>query len=244
MKQKILFLSLFLVSLCVNAQFTMEDHDGNMITDGEVVTFGVYSTPGNTIGSYDIYVNNPSTTDAIRMKAEFVSAINADGSAFEICFGLCYTGIEIGDIFPPNANFVGIDPLGQSLEGNHLDNFEPGNGSDPVEYVFRFFQIDENGDETGEELTMTYKYDPLLGLNDVNQLNVAVFSNSRSKLVTVQTVEELTMRVYNLQGRLIKTEKLNIGRQDISMSELSSQIYVLHFENNRGVSQVEKVVIN
>ena len=243
MKQKFFFLSLFLVSLGMNAQFTMEGYDGSPIIDGQVLLFGGY-LPDDQSASYGIYVNNPSTTDAIRMKAEFVSAVNADGSLFEICFGLCYTGVAVGQIFPPNANFVEVLPGEQSLEGNHLANADPGDGVNPVEYVFRFFQIDENGDEIGEDLSMTYKYDPFLGLNDVNQLNVAVFSNSRSKVVTVQTVEELTMKVYNLQGRLIKTERLNVGRQDINMSELSSQMYVLYFENNRGVSQVEKVVIN
>ncbi len=242
MKQKFFFLSLFLVALGMNAQFTMEDHDGNLISDGQELVFGGY-LPADPSASYEFYVNNTSTTDPIRMKAEFVSAINADGSLFEICFGLCYTGITIGQQFPPNANYVEVLPGEQTLEGNHLANAESGNGTDPVEYVFRFFQIDTNGDEIGDDLTITYKYDPLLGLNDVNQLNVELFNSSSNEL-TIEVVEEMVMNVYNLQGKLVRSEKLNIGRQQINMSNLSAQMYILHFENNRGVSHTEKVVIN
>ena len=242
MKQKFFFLSLFLVALGMNAQFTMEDHDGNQITDGQVLVFGGF-LPDDPNASYEIYVNNTSTTEAIRMKAEFVSAINADGSLFEICFGLCYTGIEIGQTFPPNANFVEVLPGEQTPEGNHLANAEAGNGVDPVEYVFRFYEIDTDGNEIGDDLTVTYKYDPLLGLNDANQLDVNVF-NSSSNQLTVEVAEEMNMKVYNLQGRIVKSEQLNIGRQEINMSNLSAQMYILHFENNRGVSHTEKVVVN
>lgn len=242
MKQKFFFLSLFLVSLCVSAQFTMEDHDGNLITDGQVLVFGGY-LPTDPSASYEIYVNNTSTTDPIRMKAEFVSAINADGSLFEICFGLCYTDITIGQHFPPNANYLEVLPGEQTPEGNHLANGEAGNGVDPVEYVFRFYQIDTNGDEIGNDLTLTYKYDPLLGLNDVNLLDVNVFNSSSNEL-TVEVAEEMVMKVYNLQGKLVKSEQLNIGTQQINMSNLSTQMYILHFENKSGVSHTEKVVVN
>lgn len=242
MKQKFFFLSLFLVALGMNAQFTMEDHDGNLITDGQVLVFGGY-LPADPSASYEIYVSNPSATDPIRMKAEFVSAVNADGSLFEICFGLCYTGITIGQFFPPNANYVEVLPGEQTPEGNHLANAEAGDGTNPVEYVFRFFQIDTDGNEIGDDLTLTYKYDPLLGLNDVNQLEVNVF-NSSSNQLTVEVVEEMNMKVYNLQGKLVKSEKLNSGSQQINMSNLSAQMYILHFENNRGVSHTEKVVVN
>ena len=242
MKQKFFFLSLFFAALSMNAQFTMEDHDGSLITDGQVLIFGGF-LPDDPSASYEIYVNNPSTTEAIRMKAEFVSAINADGSLFEICFGLCYTGITIGQTFPPNANFIEVLPGEQTPEGNHLANAEAGDGVNPVEYVFRFYQVDVNGDETGDDLTLTYKYDPLLGVND-NELNVNVFLNSRTNQVTIEVAEELEMKVYNLQGRLMKSEKLNVGRQQINMSDLSAQMYILHFTNNSGLSHTEKVVVN
>jgi len=242
MKQKLLFLSLFFAALAMNAQYTVEDHDGNFITDGQVLEFGGL-VPIDPNASYEFFVTNTSSGD-IRMKIEFVSALNADGSLFELCFGLCYTGIEIGQSYPPNADYVGLAPGEQTLEGNHMANADPGNGTDILDYVFRFYQIDNNGDEIGEDLTVTYRYNPTLGLGDVNQLNVGVFSNPNSKVFTVEVEEDMVMKVYDLQGRLMKSERINIGRQQINMSDLSTQMYVLYFENNRGVSHTEKIIVN
>ena len=241
MKQKLLFLGILLVSFSMNAQYTVEDSDGNMILDGGVVTYNQVTYPE---GSLDFFVNNTSGSETIRMKIEFVSAVNADGSLMELCFGLCYTGIVIGESYPPNADYVEILPGEQTLPGNHMYNADPGNGTDVLEYVFRFYQIDTGGNEIGEDLTMTYRYDPLLSVADVNGLDVNVFSNSTSNEVTVEAQEELNLVIYDLQGRIVRNQKVNMGRSVINMSNLSSQMYVLHFENNRGISHTTKVVVN
>lgn len=241
MKQKILFLSILFASFSMNAQYTVEDHDGNLISDGAMVSFNEITFPE---GSWDFFVNNTSGSETIRMKIEFVDAINADGSQMELCFGLCYTGIVIGESYPPNADYVEILPGEQTLAGNHMFNADPGNGTNVLDYIFRFYQIDTLGDEIGEDLTMTYRYDPLLSVADVNALNVNVFSNSTSNEVTVEAQEELNLVIYDLQGRMVRNQKVNMGRSVINMSDLSSQMYVLHFENNRGASQTTKIVVN
>jgi hypothetical protein len=241
MKQKILFLSILLASFGMNAQYTVEDHDGNMILDGDMVAYNQVTYPE---GSLDFFVNNTSSSETIRMKIEFVDAINADGSQMELCFGLCYTGITIGESYPPNADYVEILPGEQTLPGNHMYNADPGNGTNVLDYIFRFYQIDAGGNEIGESLTMTYRYDPLLSVADVNGLNVNVFSNSTSNEVTVEAQEELNLVIYDLQGRIVRNQKVNMGRSVINMSDLSSQMYVLHFENSRGASHTTKIVVN
>ena len=100
MKKNLLLLSLMFVGIfSMNAQFTVEDSEGNPIVDGEVVAYNVYTYPE---ASLDFFVNNTSGTDDIYTKIEFVSAVNADGSLMELCYGLCYTGITIGNSYPPN----------------------------------------------------------------------------------------------------------------------------------------------
>lgn len=241
MKQKILFLGILLASFSLNAQYTVEDSDGNMILDGAVVAYNQITYPE---GSLDFFVNNTSGTETIRMKIEFVDAINADGSLMELCFGLCYTGIVIGQSYPPNTDYVEILPGEQTLPGNHMYNADPGNGTNVLDYIFRFYQIDAGGSEIGESLTMTYRYDPLLSVADVNGLDVNVFSNSTSNEVTVEAQEDLNLVIYDLQGRMVRSQKVNMGRSVINMSNLSSQMYVLHFANNRGISHTTKVVVN
>ena len=240
MKLRLLFLSALFVTLGINAQYTVEDDNGDPITDGYEVTYGVLTYPE---ASFDFYVNNVSATETIRMKIEFVSAQNADGSSMELCFGLCYTGITIGQSYPPNADYVEILPGGQTLPGNHMFNADPGNGTDTIIYTFRFYQIDMTGNEIGDALTMTYRYDPLLGINEANELNVNLFSTLITDELVLTVDEELDLMVYDLQGRVVKSQKLEIGRQQINMSNLSSQMYLLHFQNNRGVSYTTKVVV-
>ena len=58
----------------------------------------------------------------------------------------------------------------------------------------------------------------------------------------VNAVEELNMEIYNLQGKLVNSEKINIGQQLINMSNLSSQMYIVKFSNGEGASKTIKVV--
>jgi hypothetical protein len=239
MKLNLLFLSALFVTLSMNAQYTVEDENGNAVADGTIITYGTLTYPE---ASFDFYVNNTSATEAIRMKIEFVSAVNADGSSMELCFGLCYTGITIGQSYPPNAEFVEILPGGQTLPGNHMYNADPGNGTDILTYTFRFYQIDMAGNEIGDPLTVVYEYNPLLGVNS-NELNVNLFSTSITDELVLTVDEELDLMVYDLQGRVVKSQKLEIGTQQVNMSDLSSQVYLMHFQNNRGVSYTAKVVV-
>lgn len=240
MKQKLLLLSVLFVAFSMNAQYTVEDSNGDPVLDGHIVTYGTLTYPE---ASWDFYVNNVSTTDAIRMKIEFVSAINADGSQMELCFGLCYTGIVIGNSYPPNADYVGIAPGGQTLPGNHMFNSDPGNGTDMVIYTFRYYQIDNAGNEIGDDLTVIYRYDPTLGVAD-NNVDVNLFATSITDELVVNVQEDVNLTIYDLQGRVVKTQALEIGQQYIDLSHLSAQMYLAHFENNRGVSQTTKFVVN
>jgi len=240
MKQKLLFLSLFFAALSMNAQYTFEDQNGNPILDGMVFEFGNILYPDASI---EFYVTNTSAS-TIYTRIYFVSAVNADGSMFELCYGQCYTDLFVGQSVPPAPEFIAIEPGEVTIEGNHFYNANPGNGVDVLEYVFRLYQTDAAGTDIGNAITFTYIYNPLLGVNDFNDLKVNVHSTLIKNELIVEVDEELELNVYDLQGRIVKSQKLNIGQQQINMSDLSSQLYLLHFENNKGVSHTTKVLVN
>ncbi|MFT4698977.1 MAG: hypothetical protein ACI9SJ_002135, partial [Flavobacteriaceae bacterium] len=54
--------------------------------------------------------------------------------------------------------------------------------------------------------------------------------------------EDLTLQVYDINGKVIMSQNLEAGQQRIDMSQLSTQYYILHFTNNKGVSDVVKVM--
>ena len=136
--------------------------DGDTVQSGTTVTYG-QDQVGDPDGFYNYFVVNDDA-EAIFMKAELASAENTDGSFFEICFGLCYDEIEIGQKFPANGSvFIGQGE--QTLPGNHLGNTLA--NDDPRTFTFRYYQTDQAGTtELGNDFFITYSYDPALGLTD------------------------------------------------------------------------------
>jgi len=239
MKKKLLFLAVVFAAFVANAQYVVTDHDGNEITDGMIVEFGGYGIPN---GSLEYYVTN-NGGDAINMRIEFVSAVNADGTGFELCFGQCYVDLTIGQTVPAAPNFL-IIPAGLTTgEGNHFANTLEGDGSTIQDWNFRFYETDENGADIGNNLNFTYRYNPLLGAEDFNKLDISISSTIIVNEMNVNTVEELNMVIYNLQGKIVKSQKLIIGQQSINMSDLSSQMYIVKFSNREGAAKTMKVVV-
>ena len=178
--------------------------------------------------------------DEIYTRIEFVSAVNATGAGFELCFGQCYIDLVVGQTVPPAPQFLAIAPGGITSEGNHFANTLE--GTEVKDYVFRFYETDSDGNDIGSDLSFTYRYDPTLGVNDLNELNISVASTVILNDMQVNAVEELNMEIYNLQGKLVSSEKINIGQQLINMSNLSSQMYIVKFSNDEGASKTIKVV--
>jgi len=228
---------MFLVAFTMNAQdYTIVDGNDEPIIDGNSYSFNTIEDPA---ASLDFFVTNTSSDD-IRMKIEVVSMTNTDGALMQLCFDLCYDGVNEGQSYPGTHVII---PAGDTtFPGNHFFNQDPGNGTDVLEYVFRFYQVDTNGDETGTDVTITYLYDPQLGVNDVDQLDLNIQSTMISDALEMNTVEDLTLQVYDMNGKVVMTQNLEAGQQRIDVSHLSTQYYILHFTNNKGVSDVVKVM--
>ena len=236
MKKILLLLTLILTAFTMNAQYEVEDQFGNEIIDGMVVEFSDY---GVSNASLNFFITNTGA-DEIYMRIEFVSAVNATGAGFELCFGQCYIDLVVGQTVPPAPQFLAIASGGITSEGNHFANTLE--GTEVKDYVFRFYETDSDGNDIGSDLSFTYRYDPTLGVNDLNELNISVASTVILNDMQVNAVEELNMEIYNLQGKLVSSEKINIGQQLINMSNLSSQIYIVKFSNDEGASKTIKVV--
>jgi hypothetical protein len=238
MKFKILLLALCLVSANVSAQFTFLDDDSNPVSSGTTVTFG-QDQVGDPLGFYKYFVTNDAA-GAIFMKAELLSTDNADGSDFEICFGLCYTGITVGQKFPNNGS-VFIEQGGQTLPGNHLANTVT--NSQPMEFAFRFYQTDQAGTtEIGNDFFITYRYDPALGLDDNELIDFEITSTLINEYLEVTALERVMVRISDKRGRKVKSKKIAAGTQRISMNGLPSDVYFVTITNDRNVSETIKVV--
>ena len=239
MKKVLFLLATILVTSPAFAQleFQVETPEGDLINEGDVVAFNVLTSPEAYL---DFFVRNLSATP-INMKIEFVSAQNADGSEMELCFGLCYTGITIGNSYPGGPDVITIDPgQTQPTAGDHFYNFDDGGGN-PVNYVFRFYHVDGAGNEIGGDLSFTYRYDPNLSVTDFSTVNADLGSTVINELLTIDSREELNVTVYNMLGAVVAQYKAVVGRNDFNLSNLSSQMYVVELSNKEGASQKVKI---
>jgi len=238
MIKNIMVLLTALMTVTASAQFTVETHDGDPILDGSTWTFGIY---GLGIAELPFWVNNTSTTDEIYMKIEFVSAVNGDGSGVQLCFGLCYVDLVFGASYPPGTEVVTIQPgENQGFPGDHIANFVDGGGN-PIEYVFRFYQVDANGDPIGDDLTMTYRYDPNLALVD-HEPQLALMQNYIVDELKIMAQERLELDLYTLQGKHVGRYYINHGNQSIDVSALASSVYILVATNNQGQQKTMKII--
>lgn len=131
--------------------------DGTEIKDGDVIN--VTST-GDDNALVAFYVKNTSSSD-INVKAKLVSTLNADGTQMQFCFGqVCYSAVEVGAVYPLDSHELVTVPANDQIGGEsfHFQNFAT--SSSPIEYVFEFYQFDENDAVVGNKVRVTYRYTP------------------------------------------------------------------------------------
>ena len=238
MKIKSLFLVLCLVAASASAQFTFLDIDGLPVTNGAVVSFG-QGQVGNPAGYYEFFVSN-DTSEAIFMKAELVSANNADGSTFEICFGLCYTDITVGQKFPNNGS-VFIDAGTQTPSGNHLVNTL--DNDTPMNFAFRFYQTDQAGTtELGNDFLITYRFDPTLGVTDNAFLDFNISATLVGDYIETRSPESYTLSIYNKRGRSVKKKRITTQTNRLPVGDLPPGMYFVRVVNDQNASKTIKII--
>ncbi len=243
MKLKLLFLTLIGSVAIANAQYTVTNEDGDVLQNGDVLEYGTY---GYDVGAdYVFFVTNNNPTETIYSRLEFVSAINADGSLLEICYaGQCYTGIPVGFTAPAAPGVFPIGPGQSTPGGDHILNGDPGDGVYTIDYICAFHQYEADGvTEIGTPLTFTYRYNPTLGVNENSVVKLKIQSTVISDQLVLNVNEPVSMLVYDLTGRVVKQGRFATGLQEVNMSDLSAQVYIIQFKNENGATQTTKIVV-
>lgn len=243
-----LFIGLFLTSIFSYSQvvyaLSLESTDGVVIDDNEVLQFSETTYPD---ASFGFYVRN-NTSEDINVKVEVTSMSGTDGSSMELCFGDCYNGVALNQTYPTNT-FVTIAPgETQASSGDHFYNQDPGDGNTPVEYAFRFYMVDENGDEVvsqAELITYThvgYYYSSTLSLDDLSEINAKLsYSNGIFKIFSQQ---QYRLSIYDITGSLIVEKDIEMGDNYINSSMIENKMYILNFVEENGNSVFKKIILN
>lgn len=241
MKKIILLLILFVSQLSIS-QISLSSN-GVPVASGAVIA---KNTLGYPLAEVLFRVrNNGTTTTNVWGKCE--SLLNNNGSLFQFCFGdVCFAEVQQGVIYPN----VGITLAPNTSNGNfdHFLNDNPGNGTYPLDFVFRFFQTNQStqgGAEVSNSITVTYRYNPNLSIDEVNQLQssgVIIKSSVIENELTLDVLKSTSMTVFDLNGKSVYNSNLSYGIQTIDVSDLSSGVYLVRFTNEEGNSTTKKII--
>ena len=241
--KKILILALFISQFSFAQEITMtRPSDGSPIVNGTVLASNV----SGDASEIKFKVKNTGTTTT-NVWARCQSLLNNDGSNFQFCFGQeCIGEVSQDGVYPSVA--LTLAPNAGNGNFDHFLNNNIGSEAFPMDFVFKFFQTNQaiqGGAEVGNSITVTYRYDPNLSIDDVNQLQnsgVIIKSTIVDNELTLDVLKASVMSIYDLNGKIVVNSNLNYGIQGIDVSNLSSGIYLVNFRNSEGKSSNKKIV--
>jgi len=241
--KKILILGMLLVSQLGISQIALTT-SGQPLTNGAVIAKSQLGYPAAE--ALFRVRNNGATTTNVWIKCE--DLVNNSGNNFQLCFGIeCLPEVAEGIIYPTTGS-VTLAPNASNGNFDHFLNDNAGNGTYPVDFVFRFFQTNQTtpgGPEVGNSITVTYRYDPNLTIDEVNQLEasgVIVKSTVIENELVLDVLKSTSMAVYDLNGKVVYNAELAYGVQTIDFSTIASGLYVINFTNAQGNSSTKKVI--
>ena len=252
MKNSSILSFIFLILFSVNSfsqieyAITLEDLEGNSFSDNDILQFDTVEYPD---ASFTYKIRN-NTSETIKVRVEVESFSGTDGSMMELCFGECYFGVSIGQSYPINQAqpyvYIAANST-QIADGDHFFNSDPGNGDVPVEYSFRFYMCDENGDELVSQaelqtdFSINYYYSTSLGLNNLDDLKL-VYYILNDKLF-INSESNLSLKIYDLAGKIISENLILVGDNLIDIINLSKKYIILSFESEASQITSKKILI-
>ena len=235
---------LFLSVLNTYSQFTITKVGTNtQVNNNDILTF---NSIGGNAAEFKFNINNITNAE-IKVKIKILRISNANGNLIQFCFaGSCITGVTEGVAYPIINSYTPIIPVGGN-NGNfdHFRNDDPGNGTSNVDYVLKFYQVDNSGIEIGNSITCTYRYDPLLatvGFSSIEKIGVQLSSTLVENQLDIISKEPLQLFLYDINGRKVQNNSLISGTNSIGVNNLASGIYLLNFINEKGINATAKII--
>ena len=229
-------ISLIFVFICFSTygQMTVTDLQGNPIQDGSTV---VFSTTDLEDAKFHYVLGNSSTSDDINILIEVVSFTNTDGTNCQLCVQpLCFFAVNEGQSYPNNP--INLAPNSDNGPSDYFSNTNAGDGTNyPMEFVLRFYQVDDSGQEVGNDITVTYQYIPEGFSNDdfnLADMGISIHNTLVSDDIRIESTTNAQFQLYGLNARLIDTFNIGQGTNDLDLSDLSTGQYMLIFRDEQG----------
>lgn len=233
-----IFILFFTLNTFIYSQFDVKN-SGNLISSGHVFNFTSNVYPSCKLNLQ--LTNTSSSNHEYLIKVE--NLINNDGSMFQICLNVCYSGIQIGDTYPNrNDGILSLNAgASTSTDGIYLMNVDNVGTIFPMDYVFKIYETDGFGGELGTPFYFTYRYDPNTASVSSLKEKTMVSPTLATDVVNVISDVKIKTTLMDMQGRLLQTNDAVINPV-INVAELVPQTYLLICEDEQGNQFTQKIV--
>jgi len=237
---KYLFISLaFFIFQFSFAQLTITNlDDGTPILDGDSFEF---DTTVFEDAKLKFVISNSSSTETINVLAEMVSFTNTNGSNLQFCVAPeCFFNVSSGSTIP-NSPIV-LAPGEDNGNFDYFSNSNPGDGENyPMTFTIRFFMLDGNDVEVGDDITITYNYTPenfSVNQFDLNDMGITLENTVVEDFLNLNLEKKISIDIYDLNAKRIENYNLTSGQHELNMSNLQNGYYFLKFsdQNNRNTT--------
>lgn len=244
--RKIFSTILVLIAGCVTAQdFIVTNGENGEITDGEVFAFTTLGSEANI----HIQIHNLSDQNLyFKLKAE--SRENTDGTSVNFCFGeVCLYAFNPGAYVPPTIyEAATIVPGGTNDINDKFFNMNPGDGENyPMIFEFGLYQYDtpDQDQTTGTKvLSFSYQYSATASTPNMTlqKLGVQVNTTLVSNEFSFKNTSDITMELFDINGRKVLTESFAEGTNVYDISDLNAGVYIARFTDKNNSSASIKIV--
>ncbi|HPW97672.1 MAG TPA: T9SS type A sorting domain-containing protein [Flavobacterium sp.] len=247
--KKIIVSLVCLISAMSFAQMTMKKLDGTPLNDGDVIAYSVLGDPNDISSSDPAYLgfkiyNSSNSSISVKMKCISITG-GATGTNLQFCIDpICVGTISVGNSYPSNGVST-VPANGQNGNFDHFVNFDAGTGNSIVEYVLKFYMVNQFGGETGSSITLTYRYNPNLntsGFSSLNNAGINISSTLVKSQIEFDATSIGTAQLYDLNGKLVNNINFVSGYNTINVSNLNKAVYVLNFTTQDGKNASVKVI--
>lgn len=247
--KKITIAIICLLSSLSFAQMTMKKSDGTPMNDGDVFTYSVLGDTNNISSSDPAYLgfkiyNSANSNISVKMKCISISG-GATGTNLQFCIDpICVGTITEGSSYPSSGSST-VPANGQNGNFDHFVNFDAGTGNVNVEYVLKFIMVNSFGAETGPSITITYRYNPNLStnvLNDIKNAGINVTSTMVKSQIEFDATSNGTVQLYDLNGSLVNSINFISGFNYVDISNLSAAVFIINFTTQEGKKAALKII--
>jgi len=230
-----------------NQDYTVTNLEMLEYESNSVHIFNVHGTFDDPIDEAKLHlVINNTTSNPIYVSGEVVEITNTDGEMAQFCIGgpagNCFFPLFEGAYYP-NANGGEVPPNTNWGFNDYLINLDP---ADLSEYTIRFLQTDGQGNEIpNTSFYLTYRYDRnAMSVSDLSSIAIAeVYPTVAKGSTTVELKENASVQILNMEGKSVKSLKLNAGKSNLDLTGLSAGVYLIQFKGNSGLTTTKKILV-